>query len=191
MLNQQGILWMEVDGVRVWQANDGDRDLYLDLDGFMFDFEGHFRDSFGLECKHCEDDRIWALIEGVDRFFENMPLLPGAKEFYRKVENLRPLFLTTCPRTNYAHVAGQKIRAIRKHLSKVAHILPVMGSHHKPLFMRKPGGILIDDWGKNCREWTAAGGVAIKFEGDFDDTYNQLVRVLQEDYDVPNQVPTR
>lgn len=187
MLNQQGILWMEVDGVRVWQANDGDRDLYLDLDGFMFDFASHFKDSFGIECKDCQnDEQMWALIEGVDRFFEHMPLMPGAKEFYKKVENLRPLFLTACPRTNYAHVARQKIRAIRRHLSKVAHVLPVMGSHNKPLFMRKPGGILIDDWGKNCREWHAAGGVAIKFEGDFDDTYNQLVRVLQEDYDVPH-----
>ena len=61
MLNQQGILWVEVDGVRVWQANDGDRDLYLDLDGFMFDFEGHFRDSFGhplgvLACANPKDE---------------------------------------------------------------------------------------------------------------------------------------
>lgn len=186
MFSTPGILFAEVNGVRVWQANDGDLDLYLDLDGFMFDFEGHFRDSFGIECKNCQnDEQLWALIEGVDRFFEHIPLLPGAKEFYRKVENLRPMILTACPRTNYAHVAGQKIRAVRKHLSKVAHILPVMGSHNKPLFMRKPGGILIDDWGKNCREWTAAGGVAIKFEGDFDATYNELLNILRGTPDGP------
>lgn len=132
MFNDRGILWAELNGVRVWQANDGDRDLHLDMDGFMFDFEGHFFESFGLECKHCDDERMWALIESVPAFFEQMPLMKGAKEFYRKVENLRPSFLTACPRTNYAHVANQKIRAVRRELSKVAQILPVMGSHNKP-----------------------------------------------------------
>jgi len=139
--------------------------LYLDLDGVMADFDAHFPAVFGLDHRGMADDAMWATINAHPSYFRDMPPCPGAVEFFREIGHLDPIILTACPRTNYPHVARQKREWVREHLSATTTVLPVMGGHNKPLFMHAPGDILIDDFEKNTRAWSEAGGVAILHRG--------------------------
>ncbi|KAF1698448.1 hypothetical protein CSC62_05265 [Pseudoxanthomonas jiangsuensis] len=136
----------------------------------MADFDGAFPAVFGLDHRSLADDEMWGHINGHASFFRDLPPMAGAVEFFRSIEHLSPVILTACPRSNYAHVAGQKRAWVREHLSATCLVLPVLGGRHKPLFMHQPGDILIDDFEKNCAAWADAGGVAIKHEGDWNAT---------------------
>jgi 5'(3')-deoxyribonucleotidase len=135
--------------------------LYLDLDGVMADFDAHFPAVFGLDHRSMADDALWLQINAHPSYFRDMPVCPGAIEFFREIEHLDPIVLTACPKTNYAHAATQKRAWVRKHLSATITILPVMGGRHKPLFMHAPGDVLIDDFERNTNAWAAAGGLPI------------------------------
>ena len=154
--------------------NDGPR-LYLDLDGVMADFDAHFPALFGVDHRTLLDDDMWAQINAHASYFRDMPVCPGAKEFFQSIEELDPIILTACPKSNYAHVARQKREWVREHLSSTCHVLPVMGGRNKPLFMHSPGDILIDDFEKNIKAWQDEGGVGIHHEGCFQDTQNHLI----------------
>lgn len=143
------------------------RTLYIDLDGVMADFDGAFPLVFGLDHKSLADDDMWHHINSHASFFRDLPPMTGAVEFFRLVEHLNPVILTACPEFNYPDVAAQKRAWVRAHLSHSCLVLPVLGGRHKPLFMHQVGDVLIDDWGKNCEAWNAAGGVAIKHAGDW------------------------
>lgn len=156
------------------------RTLYIDLDGVMADFDGAFPAIFGLDHRSLADEEMWLRINGHASFFRDLPPMPGAIDFFRSVEHLQPVILTACPKSNYAHVAGQKRAWVREHLSQTCLVLPVLGGRHKALFMHQHGDVLIDDWGKNCEAWTAAGGIAIKHEGDWIDTRTALSNVFRE-----------
>lgn len=149
------------------------RRLYLDLDGVMADFDAHFPDTFGLDHRGLADNDMWARINAHPSYFLDMPVCWGAVEFFRSIEHRSPIILTACPRTNYAHVAGQKRAWVREHLSADVTILPVMGGHNKPLFMHAPGDILIDDFERNTKAWEKAGGFAILHRG-FETTSYEL-----------------
>ena len=150
--------------------------LYLDLDGVMADFDAHYPAEFGQDHKSMADDDMWAKINAHPSYFEDMPLCPGAADFFAEIRQLKPIILTACPRTNYAHVAGQKRRWVHKHLGKELTVLPVMGGHNKHLFMHAPGDILIDDYEKNCAPWRKSGGFAI-LHTSFDATRAALAAI--------------
>lgn len=135
--------------------------LYLDLDGVMADFDAHFLSVFGSGHRGMADDAMWERINAHPSYFLDMPLCHGAQEFFASIRHLDPIILTACPRTNYAHVATQKRAWVRKHLSATATVLPVMGGRNKALFMDAPGDILIDDFARNLKPWSDAGGVSI------------------------------
>jgi 5'(3')-deoxyribonucleotidase len=137
------------------------RKIYLDLDGVMADFDAHFPATFGLDHRGMADNAMWATINTHPSYFRDMPVCPGAIEFFRLIEHLRPIVLTACPKTNYVNAATQKREWVREHLGRHVTVLPVMGGRHKPLFMHEAGDILIDDWKKNTEAWESAGGVAI------------------------------
>ena len=136
--------------------------LYLDLDGVMADFDRHHTSIFGPMPSGDFDDLHWAKIHAIPDFFRNLPLKSDALDLFYALPMV-PVILTSCPRTGYQNVARQKRAWVREHLGDMV-ILPVIGGHNKPMFMHRPGDILIDDYGKNCRAWEAEGGIAIKHE---------------------------
>jgi hypothetical protein len=151
--------------------------LYLDLDGVMADFDAHFPAVFGLDHRSMADDAMWQTINAHPSYFRDMPPCPGAVEFFRLIEPLAPIVLTACPRTNYANAATQKRAWVYEHLGSQVTVLPVMGGHNKPLFMHAPGDILIDDFEKNTKAWSAAGGASI-LHRSFDETWAHLGKLL-------------
>jgi 5'(3')-deoxyribonucleotidase len=152
--------------------------LYLDLDGVMADFDAHFPALFGVDHRDLLDDDMWAHINSAPSYFRDMPMCPGAAEFFEFVRHLHPIVLTACPRSDYANVANQKRAWVREHLSPDLTVLPVMGGRHKALFMHQAGDILIDDFDRNCDVWDAAGGRAIRHRS-FAETMPQLLDALR------------
>lgn len=156
--------------------------LFLDLDGVMADFDRSFAETWPEEPLYEVNEdkpaiakkRMWELIFSVPDFFATLPVVPGALEFFQEIRYLKPIILTSCPKSAYANVAQQKHYWVRKHLGDEVLVLPVCESENKPLFLQHHGDVLIDDWGKNIEAWNAAGGIGLKFVGDFDNILEDL-----------------
>lgn len=155
------------------------RKLFLDLDGVMADFDAHFPAVFGLDHRGLADDAMWERINAHPSYFLDMPPCDGALKFFRAIQDLDPIILTSCPRTNYQHVARQKRQWVRKHLSGEIMVLPIIGGHNKPLFMHWGGDILIDDFEKNIDPWVKAGGIGI-LHRDFTTTMDALTGAMKD-----------
>lgn len=160
--------------------------LYLDLDGVFADFDAHYAAMFGKYDKDIPDAELWGKIHASPSFFRDLPMCPGAAEFFREAMRAYSLcdvhdiaILTACPKDNYAHVARQKREWVREHLSTSVMVLPTAGGSSKPLFMHEPGDILIDDFDRNTNAWKAAGGRAILHKGDFGHTKAQLWSLIE------------
>ncbi len=156
--------------------------LFLDLDGVMADLEGDYLNRFGHPMDEAESKaKMWSSINGIEDYFYHLPMMAGALEFYRDIKRYDPIILTSCPTSRYAEVATQKMRWVRKNLDPDVLVITVDGSDRKQYFVQHKGDILIDDYGKNCREWEGAGGYAIKHEGDnFVRTLSTLMQYTRE-----------
>lgn len=155
-----------------------DRILFLDLDGVMADFDGHFPALFGCDHREIPDTEMWGHIDSHGSFFRVLPPCPGALEFYNEVRHLDPVILTACPSTGYESVARQKREWVREWLGPEPIVLPVLG-RTKPLFMHNKGDILIDDFERNIELWKAGGGHGI-LHRNFTDTRLHLAALLGE-----------
>lgn len=155
--------------------------VFLDLDGVMADLEGDYLRRFGHTMDAAPSRKqMWANINGIEDYFYHLPPMQGAQDFYAKLKEWNPIILTSCPSSRYHEVARQKIAWVRLHLDPDVLVIPAYGSESKQWFAQKSGDILIDDYGKNCREWTAAGGIAIQHRGsDFKRTWNNFREVIR------------
>lgn len=151
--------------------------IFLDLDGLLFDFEGHFLTLFGQTCDSLPDKEMWQMIDAHKTFFQDLPLFPQAKEIYNycRIDGGR-FILTAAPFRDFENVCRQKTHAVRNKLDPHAHIIFVPGGRNKHLYMRQRGDLLIDDMERNCRFWNENGGVAIHHTGDFAATKLEIGR---------------
>ena len=77
------------------------RKVFLDSDGVMADFEGGFKEQFGLEFHNTSASRAWSLIRKTPDFYEKLPILPGAYEIWRALEGMELSVLTGCPSSGF------------------------------------------------------------------------------------------
>lgn len=151
--------------------------LFLDLDGVMADFDGAFEPMFGFDHREAGDEKMWAAINEYGTYFRDLPPCPDALAFYNLLTDTRgiePVILTACPLSDFHGVAEQKRGWVREHLGDDVPIVFSPGSKSKPLYMHRPGDILIDDFEANIRRWKKAGGVGIHHTGDFVSTLTTL-----------------
>ncbi len=152
------------------------RRLFLDLDGVFADYDAHYHKQFGHHCGSVPDDVMWANVHSLPQFFYDLPLMPGAADFFTEVQHLNPIFITACPEENYANIARYKRLWVRELLSPTALVLPMRHGSKKYLFA-DPGDILIDDFHANTTPWQIAGGVGI-LHTEFDQTRRELIAAL-------------
>lgn len=150
-----------------------ERRVYLDMDGVVADFAGHFRRVFQLDHRLIGAKAMWRHIHGVETFFRDIAPIPGAVEFFHQLAPAGPIMITACPAENYGRVAGQKREWAREILAPNVAVLPVIGGKNKALFMHQPGDLLIDDHGPNIEAWRMAGGVGI-LHRSFSETLSAL-----------------
>lgn len=137
------------------------RQLYLDCDGVLADFDQHFFDCFNMTPRLAEEkmgkETFWNIIQfGTDDFYKNLPLMPGANDLFDAVEHLRPLILTGCPLGGWAE--PQKVDWGR-HYFPGTPVVTCMSRDKRDYC--KPGDVLVDDRPHYKDLWEEAGGIFI------------------------------
>jgi hypothetical protein len=131
--------------------------IYLDCDGVLADFDDGFRQQFGMDPRKYEEkygsNTFWHNIRTSGNFYQNLPLMPDARELFEAVEHLRPIILTGCPFGGWAEL--QKMRWRDKHFPGIPMVTCM--SKNKRDYC-KPGDFLIDDYLKYRDLWTEAKG---------------------------------
>lgn len=150
------------------------RQLYLDCDGVLADFERGARELLGMPvdayiARHGAG-RFWQQLARAPEFYGTLPLLPDAMELFDAVRHLHPVILTGLPRGTWA--APQKVKWAARHFpgTRIIACMAVDKRKHA-----HPGDVLVDDMLKHRHLWEDAGGIFIHHR-DAASTLHQLAR---------------
>ena len=136
------------------------RQLYLDCDGVLADFDKGAAAALGLPPRAFEKrfgaGRFWAKLATAPDFYFSLPLMADAMELFDAVKHLDPIILTGVPRGNWA--ADQKVRWAAKHFPGT-RIITTMARDKRN--HAKDGDVLVDDQLKHAHLWEEAGGIFI------------------------------
>ena len=136
------------------------RQLYLDCDGVLADFEAGVRALLWLAPQAYIDKhgpgRFWKQLASHPGFYASLPLMPDARELFDAVKHLDPIILTGLPRGNWA--APQKHQWAAEHFpgTKILTVMAVDKRNHCTA-----GDVLVDDTLKHRHLWEEGGGVFI------------------------------
>ena len=148
------------------------RQLYLDADGVLADFDKGATAVLGLHPKAYERRhglvRFWRKIASTPDFYFGLPLMPDAMELFDAVRHLDPVILTGMPRGNWA--ADQKVRWAARYFPGT-RIITTMARDKRD--HAREGDVLVDDQNKHRHLWEDAGGVFIHHRNAAD-TIEQL-----------------
>lgn len=136
------------------------RQLYLDCDGVLADFERGATAALGLPTRAYEKKhglgRFWKKLAQTPDFYFGLPLLPGAERLFGAVRHLNPIILTGLPMGNWA--ADQKMRWAAKYFPGVRMITCMARDKRDHA---REGDVLVDDNSKYRHLWEHAGGIFI------------------------------
>jgi hypothetical protein len=136
------------------------RQLYLDCDGVLADFETGATAVLGLAPRAYEErhglGRFWQKLATAPDFYFGLPLLPDAMDLFEAVKHLQPIILTGLPRGNWA--ADQKVRWAARHFPGV-RIITTMARDKRD--HAKEGDVLVDDQLRHRHLWEEAGGIFV------------------------------
>jgi len=139
-----------------------DRQLYLDCDGVLADFDRGAEHVLGMPPRVYEQrygrGRFWARLAQAPDFFARLPPMPGATELFAAVRHLHPVILTGLPRGNWA--AAQKVRWAAQHFPGT-RIITTLAADKRDHCAH--GDVLVDDTLKYRHLWEGAGGVFIHY----------------------------
>ena len=163
--------------------------VFLDNDGVLAAFDEHVFDLYGgpprgltFDCPERGllkgDAALWAHVnQDPEGFWSSIPVKEGAYELFETALPYNPTILTGCPRDGYDVAAAHKPLWIAEHFGKKYGVkVPVITcfSRDKPLHMKNPGDILVDDFIANIKKWQKAGGSTVWYQ-----TADQAVRDLK------------
>jgi hypothetical protein len=137
------------------------KQIFLDCDGVLADFDAAARHLFGMESRAAQEflgnKEFWRRIRKSGDFYRKLPLVADALELYRAVAHLNPVILTGVPLGGWAE--PQKIAWAAHHFPSVPMI--TCASREKFLHMRHTGDVLVDDYLRYKDLWQEAGGTFI------------------------------
>lgn len=148
------------------------RQLYLDCDGVLADFEKGAAAVLGLPPRAFERrhglGKFWQRLAQAPDFYFSLPLLPDATRLFDAVKHLDPIILTGLPGGNWA--ADQKMRWAAEHFPGVSMITCMARDKRDHA---KEGDVLVDDQLRHAHLWEEAGGVFVHHK-TVDETLAQL-----------------
>ncbi len=148
------------------------RQLYLDCDGVLADFDKGATAILGMSPKAFEQRRglgkFWQKLASAPDFYFSLPLLPDATRLFEAVKHLDPIILTGLPRGNWA--ADQKMRWAAEHFPGVRMITCMARDKRNHA---KEGDVLVDDNSKFRHLWEEAGGIFVHHK-NAEDTLREL-----------------
>lgn len=141
-------------------ARAGHRQLFLDCDGVLADFDAGARAVLGMSPKAFQErygpGRFWKQLAAAPDFYGSLPLMPDASELFDAVRHLRPIILTGLPRGGWA--AEQKVRWAARHFPGTP-IITTMARDKRD--HAAPGDVLVDDTLTHRERWEEVGGVFV------------------------------
>lgn len=132
--------------------------VFIDMDGVLFDIFTHYEANFGVRCSKELDNVDWDKVRSVPGFYRNMPLMADWRPLWSYVSTLvrSPIILTGIPKS-IPEAEADKRAAVLEKLGDIEVI--ACASKDKCLVLKDyPGAVLIDDWEKHKDKWIAAGG---------------------------------
>jgi len=144
------------------------KNIYLDMDGVIADFDKRYEELFKITTKESERDKKWVQFFDKfiqDRHFATLDLMPEAIELmdYLKGTGIPITILSsTSSDKRDAAIRPQKMEWLSKHKIDLPVIL-VPGARLKKDYAT-PDSILIDDTTKNIDDWRREGGIGILHE---------------------------
>ena len=160
------------------------RQLYLDCDGVLADFDKGAMAILGMKPKAFEHrhglGRFWAKLASAPDFYFSLPLMPDAMQLFDAVKHLDPIILTGLPRGNWA--ADQKMRWAEKHFPGVRMITCMARDKRNHA---KEGDVLVDDNDKFRHLWEGAGGIFVHHKNAA-----QSVEELRNYFDLKEPAPS-
>ena len=144
------------------------KNIYLDMDGVIADFDKRYIELFNITTKQSERDKKW--VQFFDKFIEErhfatLDLMPEAIELmdYLKSTGIPIIILSsTSSEKRDDKIRPQKMEWLKKHKIDFPVIL-VPGARLKKDYAT-PDSILIDDTSKNIDDWRREGGIGILYE---------------------------
>ncbi len=143
--------------------------LYIDFDGVIYN-------TIDVSYKMAEKGQIAKDYERYYQFFKNLDwceVLEKSSEIneafscINKIINSGKFNVYILSHVVSMKEAEFKINLIRKYLTDVT-IIPVPKRISKTKMVKVKDAILIDDYPENLKEWSNAGGIAIRFDLDMD-----------------------
>ncbi len=138
------------------------RNLFIDLDGVLADFDGFYERQFGVRPDRLVYDPpgFWEPVAMHGRFFADVPPMSDAMELWDGVNRLHgnPVILTGLPHS-IVDAEAQKRDWVRRHISPDVKVV-CCRSRDKRLH-GQPGDILVDDWARYRHLWEEMGGVFV------------------------------
>jgi hypothetical protein len=136
------------------------RQLFLDCDGVLADFDAGAREVLGMSPRAFEDRHgrreFWRRIARARDFYASLPLMSDARTLFGAVAHLDPIILTGLPLGNWA--APQKVRWAEEHFPGT-HIITCMA---RDKYRHMEGAdVLVDDRSDHRDKWEAAGGIFV------------------------------
>lgn len=169
--------------------------LYLDMDGVQADFFGAWANKLGVDHWKAIDDKekeinilAHSTPEEVYDFFRNLKPLKGGMELvaWLKKNNIPFTVLSAQLRGPYgdASIQAKKDWLDQYNPGTSANAIFTQNKHKYAIKNDVPN-VLVDDYGKYLNAWSAAGGIAIKHEDEFEDatsvekTIEQLKKIYR------------
>jgi len=147
--------------------------LYVDMDGVLCDFNKAVENITGKQFSHGDigEGRLHKIIDnaGVE-FWSEMPPMPFGLQLWNHLKGHNPILLSSPGSYKYSR-EGKRLWK-EKYLGDPPMIL----DNDKGKYARK-NTLLIDDWDKNIKEFTAAGGKTIEYL-DYYTTVKMLYRKI-------------
>jgi len=136
------------------------RQLFVDCDGVLADFEEGAREMLGMSPSAYESRygkrAFWRQVARTKDFYARLPLMADARILFDAVAHLHPIILTGLPLGDWA--APQKVRWADEHFPGT-HIITCM-ARDKYRHM-KGADVLVDDRADHRDKWEAAGGIFV------------------------------
>ena len=158
--------------------------IFCDMDGVLTDFGKAANKVTGLNWEGLRTNQDWDSIRDTKNFWANMPWKRDGKQLWKYIKKYNPSILSASVQPQQdPNCKPGKLRWLSKNLklNNSARINLVRRSQKQDYVRVNRGGkievaVLIDDYPKNIREWTAKGGIGI-LHTNTSSTISQLKRL--------------
>lgn len=148
--------------------------IYLDMDGVIADFDGHFERLFGVFPRTMPSTQRWEKVNNMPNYWADLPKTKKADILVNYLNKYGFTILTGVPHQGCEKAKTEKHVWLKNYYGIETNIICCF-SKDKAKYCRS-GDILIDDWPKNIEQWKQAGGIGI-LHTSVEDTLEQLKKL--------------